>query len=441
MAHSLLSPTLQHLLPNHEFEEEFAEEPETNEPSSETETLESEDDDDFDFSYFADSEVVPPPAVDVRSGNTGIDTLKLFFPLRLLRRPDFHILNRHEVRGRDVGEGYLWRDPQGKLAYGAMAVRRAGAFRFRIGPVGCETKLRVFFSASAVAYGHNARTITKDALRSVMEQMQETLRDLGVDVDWREGQVSRVDLHRDVGLPRPFHYYLAALQLIEPRYGRLFENYPTGVLRGAATRLVYSLYDKRAQCQARGTPLPPETNGFPAWLRCETRLPTAAAVRDALDVGDAGELIERFDGLSTWLDERIRKELLNEEVPDYVSHPLMTTPTFTPDDEMWWRAQLMGSSDEFKDRLCLVALRLAYDTIGQMRFWELAKQANHDGQLPVSKLRSQLRQTAMASFSNEMFPVAQLYQELRDALLTSTPAQTQHRRQQRVEDSSPYSDA
>lgn len=417
MAHSLLSPTLPQLLANHEFEEEFAEAPETKEPSSETEIVESEDDDDFDLSYLANIDVVPPPAVDVHSGTTGIDTLKLFFPLRLWRRPDFHILRRHEVRGRDVGEGYLWRDPQGKLAYGAMAVRRAGAFRFRIGPVGCETKLRVFFSASAVAYGHNTRTITKDDLRTVLQEMQETLRNLGVDVDWREGQVSRVDVHRDVGLARPFHYYLAALQLIEPRYGRLFENYPTGVLRGAATRLVYSLYDKRAQCQARGTPPPPETDSFPAWLRFEARLPTAAAVRDFLGIGDAAELLERFDELPVWLDERIRKELLGEPVPDYVSHPFMTTPTLTPDDEVWWRAQLMGSSDEFKDRLCLVALRFAYDTIGPGRFWELARQANHDGQLPVSKLRSQLRQTAMASFSNEMFPVAQLYEELRTALL------------------------
>lgn len=135
--------------------------------------------------------------------------------------------------------------------------------------MGCETKLRVFFSAPAVAYGYNTRTLSKDDLHAVLREMQETLHDLGVDIDWREGQVSRVDMHRDVGLPRPFHYYLAALQLIEPRYGRFFENYPTGVLRGAATRLVYSLYDKRAQCQARGTPLPPETGSFPAWLRCE----------------------------------------------------------------------------------------------------------------------------------------------------------------------------
>lgn len=59
------------------------------------------------------------------------------------------------------------------------------------------------------------------------------LRDLGLDVDWREGQVSRVDVHRDVALPRPFHFYLPTLHLVEPRYGKLWQNYPTGVLRGA----------------------------------------------------------------------------------------------------------------------------------------------------------------------------------------------------------------
>ncbi len=357
----------------------------------------------------------------VRVPATGIDTLKLFYPLRLRRRPDFHVLQRSEVRGRDVGEGYLWRDPSGHLAYGAIAVRRVGVFRFRIGPVGTEIRLRAFFSVSSAAYGHNTRTVTQDDLRGVLEEMEATLHNLGLDIDWREGQVSRLDIHRDVALPRPFHCYLCALQLIEPRYGRIYQNFPTGVMRGAATRLIYNLYDKRAQCQTRGIPLPSETDDYPSWLRCEARLLTAAAVRDSLGLGTTTELVERFGDLGDWLSERIKTDLLCEEVPEYVGHPpsLNLTSPFTPDDEVWWRAQLLGEGDEFKDRMALLGLRLAYATIGPERFWEVARQENYAEDLPISKLKSRWRQTAIRSFSDEMIPVAQLYDELRIALLAT----------------------
>lgn len=366
--------------------------------------------------HLLSSASTPPPS----SGATGIDTLKLFFPVRPLRRPDFHVLQRQQMRA-DMGEGVLWRDPEEGFAFGAMAVCRAGAMRFRIAPVGGDIKLRAFFSAPAVAYGHNSRTITRDDLRAVLEEMQETLRERGMDVNWREGQVSRMDIHRDVALPRPFHYYLPALQLIEPRYGRLWQNYPTGVLRGASTRLVYSLYDKRAQCHAKKTPLPPNTDGFPGWLRCEARLQTAAAVREGLGISSAGELLERFEELPAWLDERIKGELLGEEVPDYTGYPKGAYATFTPDDPMWWQAQLMGNSEGFKDRLALVGLRLACATIGPQRFWEMAKQSDWSESLQPSKLRAHFRETALNSFSDQMLPVAMLYQELRWALLTKTP--------------------
>lgn len=358
------------------------------------------------------------PASEVRLGATGVDTLKLFFPLRLNRRPDFHVLQRNQTRGRDVGEGYLWRDPTGKLAYGSIAVRRSGEFRFRIGPVGTEIKLRAFFSASTATFGDNTCAITKAELQSALERMESTLYDLGLDVDWREGQISRVDVHRDVSLPRPFHYYLAALQIIEPRYGRIFQNFPTGVLRGAATRLVYNLYDKRAQCLHRAISPPPATSSYPAWLRCEARLPTASAVRGALSIGTAGELVETFDQLQKWLSERIDKDLLNEEVPEYTGMPNMAIPTFTPEDELWWQAQLMGEAEDLRDRLALIALRLASSTIGPQRFWELAKQEDWSQSLQTTKHRKHLRQVAMNSFSDEMIPVAQLYQELRTALLS-----------------------
>jgi len=350
------------------------------------------------------------------SGATGIDTLKLFFPMRLLRRPDFHVLQRQQVR-QDMGEGVLWRDPEEGFAFGSMAVCRAGAMRFRIAPVGCDIKLRAFFSAPAVAYGHNSRTITCDDLRAVLEKMQETLRERGVEVDWREGQVSRVDVHRDVPLPRPFGYYLPALHLIEPRYGRIWQNYSTGVLRGANTSLVYSLYDKRAQCRQKQTAPPPDTDGFPGWLRCEARLQTAAAVRASLGIGNAEELLERFEELPAWLDERIERDLLGEEVPDYTGYPKGAYATFTPDDAMWWQAQLMGNSEGFKDRLAWVGLRLACATIGPQTFWELAKQSDWSESLQPSKLRAQFRETALNSFSDQMLPVAMLYQELKWALL------------------------
>lgn len=351
------------------------------------------------------------------SGTTGIDTLKLFFPVRLLRRPDFYVLQRQQVR-QGMGEGVLWRDPEEGFAYGAMAVCRAGAMRFRIAPVGGDIKLRAFFSAPAVAYGHNSRTITRDDLLTVFEEMQETLRERGVEVDWREGQVSRVDVHRDVALLRPFAYYLPALQLIEPRYGRLWGNYPTGVLRGAATRLVYNLYDKRAQCHAKKTPVAPDTDHLPGWLRCEAKLPTAAAVRASLGIGNAEGLLERFDELPTWLDERIERDLLGEEIPDYVGYPKQTYATFTPDDPMWWQAQLMENSEGFKDRLAWVGLRLACATIGPQGFWELAKKEDRSESLQPSKLRAHFRETALNSFSDQLLPVAMLYQELKSALFT-----------------------
>lgn len=51
--------------------------------------------------------------------------------------------------------------------------------------------------------------------------------------------------------------------------------------------------------------------------------------------------------------------------------------------------------------------------------WEPARQENTEGGLPVPKLKSRWRQTALRSFSDELLLVAQLYEELRGALLAA----------------------
>jgi len=357
-----------------------------------------------------------------RKVRTGVDTLRLLYPLRLSRVPDFRVLRKGEVRAARWGEHALWQDADGRTQWGVMAVRRVGAFRLRIAPVrpGGQPHLRAFFSAPRVRFGDNGAVIDRRGLQEVLQCLQEVLSDLGVEIDWREGQVGRVDVCRDVLLPRPFHYYLSVLQLIEPRYNRLLYNYPTGVLRGTATKTTYALYDKRAQRRAQGLE-DNEDEENAGWLRCECRLPTACAVREKWGSDSVANLVERFEDLGPWLDERVQSNLLPPEPYGYIAFPCEERPTLTPADEMWWQAKLQGPSGTLKDRLALLGLRFALEHMGPQEFWEMAKAAGGEEAGSLSKLRRDLREAALEGYSDEVLPVAQLYDEVRSALLGQAP--------------------
>jgi len=354
----------------------------------------------------------------VRKVRTGVDTLRLLYPLRLSRVPDFQVLRQGQVRARSWGEHALWRDEEGSTQWGAMAVRRVGAFRLRIAPLrpGGQPHLRAFFSAPRVRFGDNGAVIDRRGLQEVLECLQTVLGDLGVEIDWREGQVGRVDVCRDVLLLRPFHYYLPVLHLIEPRYNRLLQNYPTGVLRGTATKAAYSLYDKRAQRRAQGLEDDEDTEE-PGWLRCECRLPTACAVREKIGSDSVLDLVERFEDLGAWLDERVKSDLLPPEAGSYIAFPYEEWSTLTAADEAWWQTNLQGPSGTLRDRLALLGLRFALERMGPQEFWEMAKAAGGEEAGSLAKLRHDLRDTALDGYSDEVLPIAQLYDEMRSALL------------------------
>jgi hypothetical protein len=368
---------------------------------------------------FGASEITEGRRNTIATGATGVDTVRLFYPFQLLGAPDFWVLNSHSSSRRNWGSAALWQNADGVWTRGVMAVRQANGFRFRIAPTrpGGEARLRVFFSAPRVYYGDNSHAIKEESLRVVFELMEETLRSLNVAINWREGQISRLDICRDVLLPRPFHYYLPALYLIEPRYGRLWQNYPTGVVRGTATKTTYSLYDKQAERHVKQITVHPIPVAN-AWLRCECRLPTAAAVRDHLHMGTVAELVEEFDTLSSWFDDRVTEDLFPSALPDYVAFPPWEMPTYSHEDEVWWRTQLMSDGHELRDKLAYLGLRLAFESLGPQRFWELAKQECSHDHSHFSKFRRLCRDVALHSFSDQLLPVAQLYDELRSALLT-----------------------
>jgi hypothetical protein len=375
------------------------------------------------------------PAIEPLGGSprTGVDTLRLLYPLRLTRVPDFRVLTKREVKKSRFGEHPLWVEEDGKRRWGVMAVRRSGAFRFRIAPVrpGGPALLRVFFSAPRAHFGHNGSTLTQCDLIDVLEGMEKTLKGLGVAIDWREGQVCRLDVCRDALLPHPFHYYSKVLRLIWPRYNRLCQNYPSGIVRGSATRCVFTQYDKRIERQLRESQSDGGGNNgretpFSTWLRTECRLPTAAAVRERSGIESVLDLVARYNELTDWMDERISKELMPVQTSPFVAFPCEPRETLGAEEELWWQSQLHGPAVSLKDRLALMGLRLLMETMQRSKsepeVWALLRDWCSDENANLSSLRAEMRAVSLNGYSDEMLPIAQLYTELRAALLCASTA-------------------
>jgi hypothetical protein len=371
-----------------------------------------------------------PPSIEPIAGQprTSVDTLRLLYPFQLSRVPDFHVLTRRDVKHARFGEHPLWNEEDGTRRWGIMAVRRAGPFRFRIAPLrpGGTPMLRAFFSAPHAFHGHNGLPVTQTDLIKVLQGMEETLAGLGVEIDWTVGQVGRLDVCRDVLLPRPFHYYRSVLRLIWPRYNRLHQNYPSGIVRGTATKCVWTQYDKRTERQRREQDA--EGDGgeapFSTWLRTECRLPTAAAVRERTGIETVAEMVARYDELSPWLDRRIETDFLPDEVPPFIAFPCEPRDTIAPDEEIWWQLQLQGHSNGLKDRLALFGLRVMLENMAPKKsesdVWEMLRSFCTDGEDSNSPLRADLRRVSLNGYSDEALPLAQLYGELRTALLSPT---------------------
>lgn len=354
---------------------------------------------------------------------TGVDTLRLLYPLRLLRVPDFHVLTKSHLRKSRFGEHLLWSEENGRGRRGVMAVRRVGAFRFRIAPVrpGGPAMLRVFFSAPRARFGHNGATLSREDLITVLQGMQRTLLELGVDIDWPLGQVCRLDVCRDALLPRPFHYYRSVLRLIWPKYNRLCQNYPSGIVRGSQSRCVFTSYDKRTERNLRGVGGDGLPTPFSTWLRTECRLPTAAAVRDRSGIDTVADLVQQYDGLSAWIDERVAKDLLPDEAPPYIAFPVKPRETVDADDELWWQAQIQGPTASLKDRFALLGLRMMLESMspekGEPEVWSLLKEWCSDEAPSLSTIRAEMRRDSLEGVSDEILPIGQLYDELRNSIL------------------------
>lgn len=217
----------------------------------------------------------------------------------------------------------------------------------------------------------------------------------------------------------------SVLRLIWPRYNRLCQNYPSGIVRGAATKCVFTQYDKRAERELRGIEGVSEGDGkpapFSAWLRTECRLPTALAVRERSGIESVADLVAQYDELSPWMDERIQKDLMPGEAPPYIPFPWTPRETARPDEELWWMAHLQGPSASLQERLALLGLRLMIETMEESRsepeVWALLRAWCSDDGATLSSLRTALRETALDGYSDELLPQAQLYDELRTALL------------------------
>ena len=389
--------------------------------------------DDFFSSHWILKEIIParnqapnePKSEEANWGATGVDTLKLFYPVRAIARPKFFVRSKAQVQTREKQDFLLWRNPDGSFARGVMAVRREGAIRFRVASVGTEVKLRVFFSVPRVVGERfsdrksNSYAVSQNELQTVLEFVQQKLLEFGFQIDWREGQLSRIDVHRDVSLQRPFAHYQNALELIDPPYGRIFLNYASGVQRGSPRGLRWSLYDKPKQLQAKGEEEKNDKWEKNGWLRCEARLSTAISIQKQLGIKTAGELVAHYPTLSSWLSRKLDREVFPKHGIKYSANQgeNTTIPELYSSD--WWAKQLSSAADNrVTNLLAYTSYRQACATIGPEAFWKMVKDRDLAG-ASVPKQRQKFRRIGLASFSDQSIPMAQLYDELRAALLVT----------------------
>ena len=348
---------------------------------------------------------------------TGVDTVRLLLPFKVNGSlPNFRV--KQTVQAGNVlyidsgelivGRASLWQDGNRNLR-----VRIARA-RIVAGPVMCWLE----FNPARLLRGSNAQAVDQTELEEALRRAEEELRAQGLLVNFQSSKISRIDITRDIHLPRPVDHYWPLLHRIDTPYNSLGRNWETGMWRGGKG-LQLCLYDKNAEMQQRsdGTARYESELPGPNTMRIEWRLRNTHAVRYHLKTNAMSEFMPRFSMLTDKMDTFLSKSLFQERLPTCTHIPAVRTYVGRLNE---WTALFESVGADKKHVKQLLAIH-AYDHMIDQIGWEAAdgllRTSFAEAASSLTTLRRDLRSWRLLYLrSPHGVPYAQLYIELHRAV-------------------------
>ena len=349
---------------------------------------------------------------------TGVDTIRLLLPFKVIGSlPNFRV--RQSIQAGSLlylnngwpvmGVFSLWHDQDRNLR---VRIARGGLTR---GRVMCWLE----FNPARLLRGSNARPVNDAELQIALNQAEQRLRAEGLEADFENCKISRIDITRDIHLPRAPDFYWPLLHRLDTPYNNLGQNYPNGMFRGGKS-LLLCLYGKNKQMQeaSGGTADESQLPG-PNTMRIEWRLRNTQSVRYHLGSNALSLFRSRFT--THWVSEKMDKflqgSLFQEPLPTCTHIAEVSAPT-TPLEE--WKAlfESLGADRKHVKQLLTVH---AYDHMVDDIEWHIADRIlrHNFASAPsaLTSLRHELRLWRLLYLrSPHGIPYAQLYIEFHRAV-------------------------
>jgi hypothetical protein len=308
-----------------------------------------------------------------------------------------------------VGVVSLWQDTDRNLR---VRIARAGIIR---GPVLCWLE----FNPARLLRGSNARVVDDAELQSALSKADQRLRIEGLDADFQNCKISRIDITRDIHLPRDTDYYWPLLHRLDTPYNTLGRNYPNGMWRGGKG-LQLCLYGKNKEMrQASGGAADESQLPGPNTMRIEWRLRNTQSIRYHLGSNTLSHFMSRFS--TPWVSDKMDKfldaSLFQEPLPT-CTHIAGVRPPTSPLEEWMALFAFVGANKKHVKQLFTIH---AYDQMIDEIDWPCADAILRDNfasaPSSLTGLRRDLRLWRLLYLrSPHGIPYAQLYIELHRAV-------------------------
>lgn len=350
----------------------------------------------------------------------GIDKLKIWIPFDAMSIKDHSIFD--EIRQPSIKRGnqpeskpLFYESDSGKVIHGTKAFRNEinseGLHHFSINLEAAG--MAVEWNPSKLHHNPDSHIhpITDDAtLAAKNDSVFSRLAELGIDADFRQAHIGRIDICRNMMMEHDCHEYLPAYNYIKLPY--MLKDpaaYHDGI-RYASSRRTLNLYNKGREAESLSEPLRKQLGN--KLLRIESQFKVKDAVKAAAKVRNIAELED--NGIS--MQQELWKKYLNKQI--FKLGKVMDSQQYIPyqsAEELFAEAQSkFGKNFFFKTILaCMPNLEEFIQQIGHKRNIEdlLFDLIGREGR---RKLIAQLDE--ILAFSREMklsrVKSLDLYQEL-----------------------------
>lgn len=364
---------------------------------------------------------------------TGIDRITLMSSFKIVGRLlDFKVHRADKTTAdRPRQDRFLYTDDSG-VVRGVSCTWNDGEVGARIcapsaGAPGVDCF--VWFTPNRLLRGSNAHPANRMELDLAFAEVERRLREQNLIVDIRSAKVTRVEITRNIHLPRSVDRYWPLLHRLIMPYDKRGRNFKNGLWRGSS-EVRLCIYGKRTQMEATmgrqaveamerrwrylpGPPLPDERT-----IRLEWRLLRAKKIRDDLDVHQASDLITKFETFPDRFDKYMAGQIFRQPRP---RSTLLRETTGTNSLAAEWY-EVMGATrgqvGPMKEAVAIYGYDQLMDTLGWdwMNFIYRSTFTNFGVESNLWPHEDKMRQLRLKYLrSIHGIPYAQLYVELHRA--------------------------